>query len=348
MRRTFAAFVLTLLVPLDPAAQAPRTLPPHVERLFAQAHLTADDRKQALAGMAVARALPADASKELAVFGVLWINAPIERYLQRLNDIEQFERGGRFKLTKRIGSPPTLADFTALRLPDEDVRDLQSCRVADCELKLGESAIQRFQSDINWKAVNPRPGVDALMQQVAYEHVTAYLRGGDAQLPVYRDGSRPISAAAEFRDMAGRMDELPIYDADLRRYLVEFPAVTLPNATSFLYWQQTEFGLKPIIRISHMTIHQNGTDTVVASKMIYATHYFWTALELRALVRDPARGSGFWLLTTSRSRTDGLSGLTGLFIRHRVRSEVVDGTLKVLTSTKEKLELTTVSPALTR
>jgi len=348
MRRAFAAFMLTLLLPWSPAAQAPRGLPPQVERLFAQAHLTADERKQALAGMAVARPLPADASKELAVFGVLWINAPLERYLQRLNDIEQLERGGRFKLTKRISSPPVLSDFATLRLPDEDVRDLQSCRVGDCELKLGESAIQRFQSDVNWKSANPRPAVDALMQRFAYDHVTAYLRGGDAGLPVYRDGSRAISAAAEFRDMVGRMDELPLYGSELRRYLVDFPAATLPNSTSFLYWQQTEFGLKPIIRISHMTIRQSATDTIVASKMIYATHYFWTALELRAMVLDPSRGNGFWLMTTSRSRTDGLSGLTGLFIRRRVRSEVVDGTLKVLTSTKEKLEVGAVSEAPSR
>jgi hypothetical protein len=181
------------------------------------------------------------------------------------------------------------------------------------------------------------------MQQIAYEYVTAYLRGGDAQLPPYRDAGRPTSAAAEFRDMAGRMEELPLYGADLRRYLLEFPAATLPNATSFLYWQQTEFGLKPIIRITHMTIRQSDSETIVAAKMIYATHYFWTALELRALVPDPARGPGFWLLTTSRSRTDGLSGLTGLFIRRRVRNEVVDGTLKVLGSTKEKLELRDLS-----
>jgi hypothetical protein len=155
---------------------------------------------------------------------------------------------------------------------------------------------------------------------------------------VYRDGARPTSAAAEFRDMTSRMEELPLFGADLRRYLLEFPAVTLPSATSFLYWQETEFGLKPILRISHMTIRQGDSETVVASKMIYATHYFWTALDLRTLVPDPARGNGFWLVTTSRSRTDGLSGLTGLFIRHRVRSEVVEGTLNVLSSTKEKLE----------
>jgi hypothetical protein len=61
---------------------------------------------------------------------------------------------------------------------------------------------------------------------------------------------------------------------------------------------------------------------VVISKMLYASHYFWTGIEIRALVPDPVRGSGFWLPTVNRSRSDGLSGFTGKMIRGRVRSEV--------------------------
>ena len=72
--------------------------------------------------------------------------------------------------------------------------------------------------------------------------------------------------------------------------------------------------------------------------MLYASHYFWTALELRALVPDPSRGAGFWFLTVSRTRMDGLSGFTGLFVRRRVRSGVQDGTLNVLRNTKKRLE----------
>jgi hypothetical protein len=87
------------------------------------------------------------------------------------------------------------------------------------------------------------------------------------------------------------------------------------------YWQDTEFGLKPVIRISHV-----------------ASHYFWTALELRVLLPDPPRGDGFWFITVSRSRSDGLSGFTGRFVRGRVRSEARSGTLTALAATKTKLE----------
>src|SRR3954470_16410369 len=137
MRLVFAALLATLLLPPQPARTSLR-FPPSVERYLTNARVTAEERRQLLAGTPVARALPADATKELAVFGALWIRGSIDRYVQRLSDIEQFERGGRFKLTRRIGSVPALSDFAALRLSDEDVSDLRACEVDDCELKLSE------------------------------------------------------------------------------------------------------------------------------------------------------------------------------------------------------------------
>jgi hypothetical protein len=135
-----------------------------------------------------------------------------------------------------------------------------------------------------------------------------------------------------------RMPELTTYLPDVRRYLLEYPRATLPGSTSFLYWQETVFGLKPTIRISHVMIRETPNDAVVTSKMLYASHYFWTGLEVRALLRDLSRGEGFWFVTVNRSRSDGLSGVTGSFVRGRVRSEVQDGALAGLRSTKQRLK----------
>ena len=90
--------------------------------------------------------------------------------------------------------------------------------------------------------------------------------------------------------MVERMPELTTYMADVGRYLLDYPRVTLTDATSFLYWQETGFGLKPTIRISHVTIRENPEGAIVTSKLLYASHYFWTGLELRVLVPDPGRG----------------------------------------------------------
>jgi hypothetical protein len=55
-------------------------------------------------------------------------------------------------------------------------------------------------------------------------------------------------------------------------------------------------------------------------------------------VRDPRRGPGFWFVTESRSRSDGLSGFTGRIIRGKVRGEAEKGTEAVLALTKSSLE----------
>jgi hypothetical protein len=299
--------------------------------------LSRSERQGLLSGDPFTKLLDTDASKEVAVLGAVWINAPIRRYVEAVSDIEAFEKGGGFKVTKRISAPPRLEDFSALRLPDEDLDDLRTCRVGDCEVKLGEEALKRFRSAIDWNDPNARANANALMRQLAFEYVSRYLEGGNQQLAVYRDNSRPTFVAHEFQTMVDQMPLLTTYMPNIRRYLLEYPRVTIPDATSFLYWQETEFGLKPTIRISHLTIRETPDDTVVTSKMLYASHYFWTGLEVRVLMPDPSRGTGFWFVSVSRSRSDGLSGFTGMFVRRRVRSEVEDGTMASLRAMQQRL-----------
>ena len=109
------------------------------------------------------------------------------------------------------------------------------------------------------------------------------------------------------------------YLPDLKKYLLDYPKMRLPNAESFLYWQSVKFGLKPTIRISHVVIDDRPGVTAIASKLLYASHYFWTALDVRVLIEDPARGPGFWFVNISRSRSDGLSGFVGKMIRGKVQ-----------------------------
>jgi hypothetical protein len=72
--------------------------------------------------------------------------------------------------------------------------------------------------------------------------------------------------------------------------------------------------------------------------MLYASYYFWTALELRVLLPDPPRGKGFWFVSVNRSRSDGLSGFVGRIIRGKVRAEVEKGMAAVLEATRSLLE----------
>jgi hypothetical protein len=339
LRALCAAMLTVAAGSYAPLHGAPPALPSRLDAYLTQVvKLAPKERSELSAGAAVAKLLEVDKSKEVSVFGAIWIDAPMHQYVEAVKDIERFEHGGGFKITKKIGQPAGQADFADLHLPKADVEDLRKCRVGDCEVKLGEEGIKRIRSEVDFAGAQAQAGADAVMRKLALEYVDGYREGGNARLAVLRDKSRPAFIEQEFREMIDRMPELTSYLPDVRRYLLEFPKQPLPDATSYLYWQETEFGLKPTIRISHVVIREGPDDAVVASKMLYATHYFWTGLELRALIPGPSRERGFWLITVNRSRADGLSGFTGSVIRGRVQSEVKDGTLAALKSTKEALE----------
>ena len=302
--------------------------------------LTPAERSKMTSGGPIVKLMASDPTREVAVFGAVWIKGSPGDYVKLVKDIEQFERGGSFRVTKRISNPPVLQDFAALKLPPEDLVSLKTCRVGDCEIKLAESALLRVRKSVDWSQPNAAASAEALAKQLMFEFVKEYLEAGNDGLAVYRDAERPTFVANEFKSMIERMPELGEHLPELKAYLLGYPKVTIPGATSFLYWQEAQFGLKPTIRINHVVIDDRPGVTAIASKLLYASHYFWTALDVRVLVEDPARGPGFWFVNISRSRSDGLSGFVGKMIRGRVQSEALKGIETALQATKTRVEQT--------
>jgi hypothetical protein len=297
------------------------------------------ERADLAAGKPITKLLDADPNSEIAVFGAVWIAAATPAdYVRRQTDIENFERGGPFVMTKKLSDPPVAADFSSLVMPDDDVKSLRGCNVGACDLKLGEKGIEVIRAGVDWKKPTAAADANALVRRLALELVTAYRERGNEGLAVYRDKDRPTFVAKEFRAMVDGLPEFGAVLPDLKKYLLDYPRATLSNAKDIFYWQEARFGVKPTIRISHLVIQQQPERTIVASKLIYASHYFWTALGVRVLLPDPARGSGFWFVTVTRSRSDGLSGFTGRFVRGRARGDAQKGSAAFLAKTKEVLE----------
>jgi hypothetical protein len=336
---TIARLSIVALLLTGTASPPPATLPPQLETYVSTyVKRTPAQQTQLVSGQPVTKLLDADPSKEVAVFGAVWVDAPMARYVDAVKDIEQFEKGENFRVTKKISTPPRLEDFAQMTMPDDDVADLKVCKVGQCQIKISQASIERLRREVDWSKPTARADVDRLAQSLALEYVKGYLEGGNAKLAVYRDSERPTFVANEFASMIDRLPSMSAFLPDLKRYLLDFPKATLPGSESFLYWQEAVFGLKPTIRINHVVIAQQPTHVAIASKMLYASHYFWTALEMRVLVPDPARGKGFWFASVNRSRSDGLSGFVGRLIRGKVHGEAEEGMAAVLGGTKKMLE----------
>jgi hypothetical protein len=113
-----------------------------------------------------------------------------------------------------------------------------------------------------------------------------------------------------------------------------------PDVSEFLYWSIETFGLKPVTSITHVSIYVQPERTVVASKQIYASHYFDASLGLTAALDDPGAvsGPGMYLLYLNRSRIDLLSGFFGGLRRAVLRGRLRDGMRRNLVDAVRKLE----------
>ena len=341
-KSSFAAVSSLLLVAVmarsGGARASSQALPPNFEQyLAAEVRPTAAERTALISGTPVTKLLPSDESKEVFVFGAVWIHASPAEYVKQMKDIENFEKGGAFHITKKISDPPKLDDFARLELSDEDLKDLRQCKAGDCEFKLSAKSLEVLKTQIHWGTPTEKSDANTAFRRLTLEYVSGYRDGGNARLAVYRDKDRPTFVANEFRSMIEHAPSL-VRVPDVQKYLLEYPSAPLPGSTDFLYWQEAQFGLKPTIRINHLVIQERPDKTVIASKLLYASHYFWTALEERVLQADPARGPGFWFVMISRSRSDGLDGFLGGLLRGKVRSEAQKGTEAVLKATKANLE----------
>jgi hypothetical protein len=97
-----------------------------------------------------------------------------------------------------------------------------------------------------------------------------------------------------------------------------------------------------VVRINHVVIFpvQAGrTRYAIATKQLYASHYFHTALELRSVIDDPARpGQSQYLVVLNAARSDGLTGMFGGMVKAKARSGSREGLKKALAAIKRRCE----------
>lgn len=347
MRRPLAA-VATLLVML--AAPIPAQTTAELDQfLIPRFGAKAADVAAVSTGEAYAALLPASVDREIVTAGAVRIAAPAAATVQLIRDISRLESGKGFRHTQRLSTPPVIGDFAALRVSGEDAAALRKCRPGDCSFKLTKEDLA-LVAQLDWSRPDVIAQLNQLARRAALDYVNAYRRGGNRELAVYADRDRPMFLAAEFADMVRRTRLLPGELPELSKVLFDSPANPAGGAfEDFYYWSEAEFGLKPVVRINHVVIQTFPPEWslryAIATKQIYANHYFHTALEVRALIDEGAdRGRGHYLLVLNMARSDGLTGVFGALVKAKARAAARDGLKKALAATRRRVEAGRASP----
>ncbi len=316
--------------------------PPEMAALLSALYFDDRDITAIERGEVVTKLIGTDDAREVAVFGVVGVRVPPGFFVNEFRDIERFSKSERVPQVGMFSMPPRPSDLGDLVIPDGDVEALSWCEVGACDVKLSVPQIERFRRDVEWSAADYREQATELYRATLLDRMNAYLEGGDAALGEYADKREPLSIAEGFGILLNHSRVLLESAPDLHEYLANFPKPEPEGVESFFYWTEESFGLKPVITLNHAAIYsypKGGTrpQFLIASKQLYATHYFQAVLSLIALIDSSSGGEAplSYVLFANRMRFDGrLSGIKRRIFRLRMR----DGLDADLKASRDKLE----------
>lgn len=318
-----------------------RKSPPDVRKLLQHiAGITNAEWSAIERGVAIAKTLDTD-TREIAVAGVVRIAAPPESLVARFREIENLKRSAIVLEAGRFGRIPQASDLVSLPIEDYSL-DLKSCRPGDCRVRLSAADIERFHRDVDWRAQDWRSRATSVWREVLAGHAAAYLSSGRTGLPVYANKREPLSTASELLLLVRKCAFVEMYSPEFHTYLQEFGPPRLEGAEHTLYWTKEDFGIRPVVRISHQIIHRGSAAApavLIATNQVYADHYLDAALGLTlAMAPEGGNGRTFYLIAVNRARTRSLSGVLRAMVRSTVLGRSRDAMQKILTATKAAVE----------
>lgn len=274
----------------------------------------------------VVRLNPVSDKSEVAVSGVVKVGANAEDFLKSYRESMTRKSNAAILEMGRFGKQPAPADLQSLTFEQRDIEDLKECVVANCQVKLSASMIERFRNEIDWQSPNYSPVVANLYKQMLLDYVRDYSAHGDAALIEYHDKRNQVSLAKEQRGLAAA----PGYVNGV----LANPESGLQLVDDAIVWSKFKFGLKPVFAINHVKIYRRdrdvGPQVVIASRQIYANHYFNASRAMTAFVNVRGENPESYLIYENRSIADGLEGPFSGIKREIVQKKTVEGLRTIL------------------
>ena len=296
-------------------------------------------------GETVIKLLPARDQREIAMCGVVPLQASAETFLQSFRENMTRQSNPAILEIGSLRNPPSIDDLQALTIEDRDIEELRQCVVRDCRLKLSATMIERLQREVDWAAPNYRIQVNQLLKEMLLDYVRDYLARGDAALIRYDDKWKEIRLADEHHELLAASSYESLANINKNPGGSSKPGLdVIENA---FVWSKIRFGLKPVIAINHIRIYKLsrklGAQVLILSKQIYSNHYFDSSIALTAFLNVPGSSPKSYLFYENRSRADGLEGTFGKIKRGIIEDKALGSLKSILYQTQLSLEARTLN-----
>lgn len=329
--------VAALSITAGPAASQAAEQPMDPKTLIAFLGFTENESEKAARGEVAAKIIGTREKREVAIVGVSRVEANTECFLARFQDIETFKRNPAVLRIGKLAPPIGIDDLERLTLDAKDISSLRDCRPGDCSVKLPAGTIEQLRREVNWSSPYHAVHAQAVFRERLFDYLQRYLSEGNAALIEYQDKSMPVYLEEQFRSVLEARPSLAALIPAFYEHLADDPAAPLSGVEEFLYWSTENFGFKPVTSVTHVMIFRQSGHAAIASKQIYASHYFDASLGLTFVLDDPDSPGTMYLAYLNRSRIDLLGGFFGGLRRLVLRGRLMDGFKKNLRQVARQL-----------
>lgn len=303
-----------------------------------EAHFAGKDRAAVERGRAAARAL-ASPGPVIAIAGIVEVKAPIAVVASRIEDIEWYKSAPGVLQVHRFSDPPAAGDLADLHLDRSDLEAMKHCRAGACAIKLPPGTIEKMADAIDWKQPDASVRAEEFFRAELLDYVTRYRAVGNAVLGAVPEGPEAGSPAARLQAILSGSACLGEFGPELLAYLRDYGGGTMTGAEDFLYWSREKQAGRAVISVTHVTACRPAAARVaMASKQIYASHYFGGSLGLTMLECVAGDESATMMVYVNRSWLDVFGGFFGGAIRRQVSRKAVSGLQKNLERTRRRVE----------
>jgi hypothetical protein len=322
----FAVALLLVFVHSSEGEEAPL-------KLLKQLSLTPKEISRMLKGDIIAKKLETRDKRDVAVLGAMLLDVPPVATVDAARDIKTFKQGKEILgVDKFVSYDPD--ELKALTLQDDEIMTLGNCRIHKCDYKLPGAWIEKLRNEKDKKQRIQ------LFRILLAEYAKDYSSRGSKAILNYEGTKHPVPVQKEFESILEYSSYLKRLAPDFYQYLKEYPDKEPAGTENFIYWSREKFGFKPVTNLTHVSMyqwsHSDFSGYMIASRQIFADHYYDASLGLTILIDRKPHGS--YLIYINRSRIDMLGGFLSSFRRALTLPRVRSGLQLHMKTMKARIE----------
>jgi hypothetical protein len=290
---------LALIASQSPAKESPAVI------LEKCCEITTEDLGTLDAGQALGRLIKLGDDADIAIMGAVRLTISKEAFIDWYRRVENYKYSSMVKEAVQFHVPPRPEDVSAFVIDANHIKLLRDCKSGKCGLKFSNEEIARSRTEVDWNAPNASAKADALAKSILLQHVERYMKQGDGALPKYNDKPEEMDVLATYKSILNSSPYIKSAFPKLFTQLSDYRGTKEGTGRDDLFYWSRElygFGLKPLINVVHTSIYTaNPSVTVIATKQIWASHYYDGSLGITVLVDA---NPGTYLIYMNRSRID--------------------------------------------